>query len=191
MRITRKILGAGAVFLLSGAVSLCQAEAAPAHAVASAHALATRAGVAILQDGGNAFDAAVAVSAALAVVEPYSSGFGGGGFWLLHRANDGRQVMLGVAVWFLERVVSEAMALLLWAVWFLSVALVLCLPRHGDRPGPWPKLSKGLGVLALIYGAALVATAGAGSDDMLRPLRYLAGQGDAPARESALFEPVA
>jgi gamma-glutamyltranspeptidase/glutathione hydrolase len=36
----------------------------------------------------------VAVSAALAVVEPYSSGLGGGGFWLLHRAADARQVML-------------------------------------------------------------------------------------------------
>lgn len=100
-------------------------------------------------------------------------------------------VMLGVAVWFLERVVSEAMGLLLWAAWFLSVALVLFLPRRGDRPGPWPKLSKGLGVLALVYGAALVATAGAGSDDMLRPLRYLAGQGAAPPPESARFEPVA
>ena len=100
-------------------------------------------------------------------------------------------IMLGVAVWFLERVVSNAMALLLWAVWFLIVALVLWLPRHGGRPGPWPKLSKGLGVLALGYGAALAATAGAGSDDMLRPLRLLAGQGDAPPRESARFEPVA
>jgi len=36
----------------------------------------------------------VAVSAALAVVEPYSSGLGGGGFWLLHRAADGRERML-------------------------------------------------------------------------------------------------
>jgi gamma-glutamyltranspeptidase/glutathione hydrolase len=52
------------------------------------------AGMAILDDGGNAFDAAVAVSAALAVVEPYSSGIGGGGFWLLHRAVDGKQVMI-------------------------------------------------------------------------------------------------
>lgn len=62
--------------------------------IASAHPLATRAGMEVLQAGGNAFDAAVAVSAALGVVEPFSSGLGGGGFWLLHFAADGRQVVV-------------------------------------------------------------------------------------------------
>jgi len=65
-----------------------------ASAIASAHPLATDAGHEILSQGGNAFDAAVAVSAVLAVVEPYSSGIGGGGFWLLHRARDGFETMV-------------------------------------------------------------------------------------------------
>ena len=63
-------------------------------AIASAHPLATQAGMKILDNGGNAFDAAITVSSVLAVVEPYGSGFGGGGFWLLHRELDNRQVMI-------------------------------------------------------------------------------------------------
>lgn len=66
----------------------------PLAAIASAHPLATQAGMDVLSRGGNAFDAAVAVSAALAVVEPYSSGLGGGGFWLLHRERDAFDVMV-------------------------------------------------------------------------------------------------
>lgn len=79
------------ILLAAGA---CSPEKPQSYALATAHPLATKAGREILEAGGNAFDAAVTVSAVLAVVEPYSSGFGGGGFWLLHRAADSKDVMI-------------------------------------------------------------------------------------------------
>ena len=62
--------------------------------IATAHPLATKTGYEILEMGGNAFDAAVAVSAVLSVVEPYSSGLGGGGFFLLHDIQAGKSVFI-------------------------------------------------------------------------------------------------
>ncbi|MES0327663.1 MAG: gamma-glutamyltransferase, partial [Gammaproteobacteria bacterium] len=81
-------------FISTASIALEKETAVFQPAVASAHPLATKAGIEILKQGGNAFDAAVAVSAALAVVEPYGSGLGGGGFWLLHIAKDSNDVML-------------------------------------------------------------------------------------------------
>lgn len=53
---------------------------------------ATRAGLEILNKGGNAFDAAAAVSLTLSVVEPHHSGIGGGCFSLLYSAKEGTVV---------------------------------------------------------------------------------------------------
>lgn len=52
--------------------------------VTSPHHLASQAGLSVLQDGGNAVEACVAVAATLAVVYPHMTGIGGDGFWLVN-----------------------------------------------------------------------------------------------------------
>jgi gamma-glutamyltranspeptidase / glutathione hydrolase len=58
------------------------------HMVVAAHPLAAEAGFAVLERGGTAIDAAIAAAMVLNVVEPQSSGIGGGGFLLHYSAHD-------------------------------------------------------------------------------------------------------
>ena len=93
------LCGAWPALAADGAASAQRAApataAATGHAaIASAHPEATRAGLETLRAGGNAFDAAVTVAAALGVVDPGGSGLSGGGFFLLHRASDGRDILI-------------------------------------------------------------------------------------------------
>jgi gamma-glutamyltranspeptidase/glutathione hydrolase len=59
------------------------------YGVSAVHPLAADVGMQVIEDGGNAIDAAVAVSFMLNVVEPYGSGIGGGGLMLYHDPEEG------------------------------------------------------------------------------------------------------
>jgi gamma-glutamyltranspeptidase/glutathione hydrolase len=93
--------------LLTGCASLDAVQAAPARKapvaaatkapaytprgmVAAANPLAVEAGLRVLRDGGSAVDAAVAVQAVLGLVEPQSSGLGGGSFMVFYDAKTGK-----------------------------------------------------------------------------------------------------
>ena len=146
----RTLLLAAAGWMLAGAVFAAD-DTPPGAAIASAHHLATDAGHEVLAKGGNAFDAAIAVSSTLSVVEPISSGLGGGGFFLLHDATDDRDVFIDA-----REVAPEA----------ATPAAYLDASGELDRDratnGPWsagiPGLPAALVHLARDYGRLPLAT---------------------------------
>jgi gamma-glutamyltranspeptidase / glutathione hydrolase len=85
------------VFLLTCALAAAQAPApvvARHGMVASQEARASRIGVEVLEQGGNAVDAAVAVGFALAVTHPQAGNIGGGGFMMIHLADRNEDVAI-------------------------------------------------------------------------------------------------
>lgn len=151
--------------LVAAAMPALPAGAKPAGvAIASANAQATDAGMEVLRKGGNAFDAAVAVSAALGLVEPESSGLGGGGFFLLRRASDGRLVFVDA---------RERAPLAATRDMFLDPATGEPKPRQtidGPLAAAIPGLPAGLVHVAANYGRLPLA-------ESLAPVIRLAEQG--------------
>ena len=99
--------------IATGYRSGMQPVATARYAVSTAHPLSTRAACDVLAEGGTAADALVTAQAVLGLVEPQSSGIGGGGFLLYHdeasgevRAYDGRETAPAAATAVYQRHVS-------------------------------------------------------------------------------------
>ncbi|MBW2245197.1 MAG: gamma-glutamyltransferase [Deltaproteobacteria bacterium] len=142
---------AGLLIALSLAHGAQAAAPAPARSrdgmVASPQADATRAGVEMLEAGGNAIDAAVATAFALSVTDAHHSGIGGGGFLLIRMA-DGRAIAIDAR----ETAPAAATA---------DMYLAEGLPEHASRIGGLavgtPGLLRGLTEALAEYGTLPLA----------------------------------
>jgi len=118
--------------------------------VSAAHPLASQAGLDILRQGGSALDAAIAVQMVLTLVEPQSSGIGGGAFLLYHdgqrvRAYDGRETAPATATENLFMRDGRAMDVRSAAIGGLSVGVpgvlrMLELAHRAHGRLPWARL---------------------------------------------------
>ncbi|NGP52247.1 protein-disulfide reductase DsbD, partial [Thioalkalivibrio sp. XN8] len=85
------------------------------------------------------------------------------GAWMEQIKNLFGLLLLGVAVWMLERIVPPPVALALWAgLFFLAAIFLGGLEPLRPEAGPGRRIAKGLGLMALLYGAVLLVGAAAG-----------------------------
>ena len=83
-------------------------------------------------------------------------------------------LLLGLAIWFLERILPGPMTLLLWAALFIISAVYLgALDALGGQSASWRHFRKGLGLIALAWGAVLLVGVSVGASDPFRPLSPL------------------
>jgi thiol:disulfide interchange protein DsbD len=103
-------------------------------------------------------------------------------------------MMLGLAIWMMERVLPGSVTLALWALLvFLSGVFLGAFEPLPDAPSPTRRLSKGLGVLACLYGALMVVGVTLGGDDPLEPIprgSLLAGSMGSGETAHLAFEPI-
>jgi thiol:disulfide interchange protein DsbD len=93
-------------------------------------------------------------------------------------------LLLGVAVWIVSPVIPAAAQMVAWGSLLIVCAMYLRAVDHlPANVNPWARLWKGLGIIALLAGAAMVVGALAGSRDPLHPLSGLMADGGASAGE--------
>jgi thiol:disulfide interchange protein DsbD len=86
-------------------------------------------------------------------------------------------MMLGLAIWMLGRILPGVVTMLLWAVLVLMAGVFLgAFTSLDPAAGTGRKLAKGAGLLATVYGAALLVGALSGQENPLRPLNFVGSQ---------------
>jgi thiol:disulfide interchange protein DsbD len=84
-------------------------------------------------------------------------------------------ILIGVAIWLLERILPVAVTMALIAALLITAAIYMgALDSLKETASGWRRLFKSLGLLLLIYGAAYLIGAAAGSNDLIQPLRGIA-----------------
>jgi thiol:disulfide interchange protein DsbD len=114
------------------------------------------------------------------------------GAWMVTVKSAFGLMMLAMAVWMLDRLWPGTLTLALWAVLLVLAGVFLgaFAPLATDAP-TGRKVGKGLGLVAVLYGAALLIGALAGNEDPLRPLQFTAGPaGEPAARQETHFTPI-
>jgi len=89
VRVGARLVNFAAAFIIAANLTAGSQVTATHAAIATSSPPATQIGLRVLRDGGNAIDAAIAVSFVLAVLEPKSTGLGGGGFLTYYDAETG------------------------------------------------------------------------------------------------------
>jgi len=81
-------------------------------------------------------------------------------------------ILLGVAIWLLERFLPTDIIMFLVAALVITSAIYMgALEPLAENASGWKKLSKGLAIILLIYGAAYLVGAASGSKDLVQPLK--------------------
>ncbi|MFV2057837.1 MAG: protein-disulfide reductase DsbD [Thiohalomonadales bacterium] len=98
-------------------------------------------------------------------------------------------LMLAVAIWMLERVVSSEVTMLLWATLLIVSAIYMgVLEQIKETAAGWSRLWKGLGAVAIIYGAIIIIGFANGGKDVFQPLAGFSGGGGTVAHQELVFK---
>lgn len=84
-------------------------------------------------------------------------------------------LMLAVAIWFMGRILPATLMLLLWGLLLTVCATYMGALERLETRGGWQKLRRGVAIVMMVYGIALVIGAASGSQDVFRPLQFASG----------------